>query len=131
MPPDDSPAPFFGGAFPIGNTNILALPVKHIGPAAAFYTQVLGFTLVERGEKSAMLKRDDALIGLTEDEADPDQASVYFSVSNLKALHAELAAKNLAPGTVEVSEHDNKPFRVFFAREPYGVCFCFGHEATD
>ena len=28
-------------------------------------------------------------------------------------------------GIIDVQEYDGKPFRIFFARDPYGVCFCF------
>ena len=122
------PAPFFVGAFPIGDTSVSALPVKHLGPAIAFYTHVLGFTVTESGEKSATLKRGDAVIGLAENEADPEQASVYFEVRDLDALHRELTEKHTAPTPISLSENDGKNYRVFFAREPYGVCFCFGQQ---
>ena len=35
----------FKAAGPIGDTNLDAIPVKEIGPAVGYYTQVLGFTL--------------------------------------------------------------------------------------
>ena len=120
---------FFNGAFSIGDTNVLALPVKEVGPAVGYYTHVLGFTLTERREKGATLKRDNAVIGLEQNGTDPEQASVYFSVSDVDALQQELFAKGIEPTKVAPSENGGKNYRVFFAKEPYGVCFCFGQAA--
>jgi lactoylglutathione lyase len=116
----------FEGVHPIGNTDTGALPVKHLGPAIAFYTRVLGFELVSRDEKSARLRRDGAEIGLAENGADPDQASCYFAVSDAESLRRELEATGIEPTSVRTDEHGGRRYRVFFAREPYGVCFCFG-----
>jgi hypothetical protein len=119
----------FKGVFPIGQTDTNALPVKEIGPAVGYYTQVLGFSLVERHAKTAVLKRDEARIGLAVNGADPEQASCYFPVSDVDALWSELEAKGIQPGIIDVQEHEGKRYRVFFAKEPYGVCFCFGQPA--
>jgi len=116
----------FHGVYPIGDTDPLALPVREIGPAVAFYVHVLGFTLAECGDAIAFLTRDAARIGLAANGADPEQASVYFAVSDADALRAEYAAKSLEPTEIRPNEHDGKTQRIFFAKEPYGVCFCFG-----
>ncbi len=71
----------FKGVYPIGDTDTNALPVKAIGPAVGYYTQVLGFALVEKDGQSAILGRDDVRIGLTINGRDPEQASCYFDVS--------------------------------------------------
>ncbi len=120
---------FFEGAFPIGDTNILALPVKEIGPAVAFYTRVLGFTLAERTENGAVLTRDSVRIGLEKNQSDPEQASVYFAVSDVDVLHTEIAATGVEPTEIKPSQNGGKNYHVFFAKEPYGVCFCFGQAA--
>jgi lactoylglutathione lyase len=119
----------FKAVYPIGDTDTDTLPVKAIGPAVAFYSQVLGFSLVAKDRTSAALKRDDARIGLAVNGRDPEQASCYFEVGNVEALRRELDAKGIEPGDLEVQEHEGKHFRVFFAKEPYGVCFCFGEPA--
>jgi lactoylglutathione lyase len=119
----------FKGVYPIGGTDTNALPVKEIGPAVGYYTQVLGFALVAKDRESAVLKRDDAQIGLAVNGKNPEQASCYFAVSDVEALRRELDAKGIQPGNVRVQEHEGNPFRVFFAKEPYGVCFCFGQPA--
>jgi lactoylglutathione lyase len=119
----------FEGVYPIGDTDTNALPVKEIGPAVGYYTQVLGFSLVTKDRESAVLERDDARIGLAVNGRDPEQASCYFAVNDVEALRRELDAKGIQPGDVCVQEHEDKHDRVFFAKEPYGVCFCFGQPA--
>ena len=116
---------FFKAAGPIGDTDINALPVKEIGPAVGYYTQCLGFTLVSKDGTTAKLCRDDVQIGLAVNGRDPEQASCWFSVGDVDALRRELDAKGIEPGTIDEQEYDGKPYRVFFAKEPYGVCFCF------
>ncbi|MSS72612.1 MAG: glyoxalase/bleomycin resistance/extradiol dioxygenase family protein [Candidatus Latescibacteria bacterium] len=120
----------FNRVHPIGDTDTNALPVKAIGPAIGYYTQVLGFAVVKKDQNSAILKRDDVQIGLAVNGRDPEQASCYFAVSDLEALRRELDAKGIEPGDIDVQEHEGKKYRVFFAKEPYGVCFCFGQPAT-
>ncbi len=119
----------FKGAYPIGDTDTQALPVKDLGPAIGYYTQVLGFSVVAKGEDTAVLRRDEAQIGLAKNGQDPEQASCYFSVSDVEALRRELDAKGIEPSAIRVDEHQGKHYRVFFAKEPYGVCFCFGQPA--
>lgn len=116
----------FLSASPIGETKVSGLPVKDIGPAIGYYVHVLGFTVVERDAASATLQRDGATIGLAQSGDDPEQASVYFSVSDAAQLRRELAEKGIGPSELRTDEYDGKPYRVFFAKEPYGVCFCFG-----
>jgi catechol 2,3-dioxygenase-like lactoylglutathione lyase family enzyme len=116
----------FKAVFPIGSTDPEALPVKELGPAIGYYTQVLGFTLVQKTERAARLQRDAVHIGVAVNGHDPEQASCYFAVTDVAALHAELASKGIEPTEVQRDEHDGRPLLVFFAKEPYGACFCFG-----
>ena len=44
---------------------------------------------------------------------------------------AEYDAKGIGPGIIDEQEYDGKPYRVFFAKEPYGVCFCFNRFNTS
>jgi hypothetical protein len=120
---------FFNGVYPIGDTDTKALPVKELGPAIGYYTQVLGFLLVSKGEKMAVLQRDEVTIGIEVNGQDPEQASCYFDVGDVEALRQELDAKGIEPSPVRLDEHDGKRYRIFFAKEPYGVCFCFGQPA--
>ncbi len=120
---------FFKAAGPIGDTDILALPVKEIGPAVGYYTQCLGFTLVSKDRATARLRRDDVQIGLAVNGQDPEQASCWFSVGDVDALWQEYDAKGIGPGIIDDMVQDGRPLRVFFAKEPYGVCFCFTQPA--
>jgi lactoylglutathione lyase len=116
---------FFKAAGPIGDTDINALPVKEIGPAVGHYTQCLDFTLVSKDGTTTRLRRDDVRIGLTVNGRDPEQASCWFSAGDVDALWRENDARGIGPGVIDEQEYDGKPYRVFFAKEPYGVCFCF------
>ncbi len=129
MSTDESGRVTFQSVSPIGDTDVNALPVKDVGPAMAYYTQVLGFEVVSRDGDVAVLRRGGATIGLRKNDADPEQASCYFSVGDVDALRAEYAAKHIEPSPVRVDEYGGKSYRVFFAKEPYGVCFCFGQAA--
>ena len=120
------PRAVFKAVHPIGDTDTNALPVKEVGPAVGYYNQVLGFSTISKDRTSAVLERDHVRIGLAVNGDDPEQASCYFEVSDVEALRAELDAKEVDPSIVDVQEHDGKRYRVFFAKEPYGVCFCFG-----
>ena len=119
----------FGSAHPIGETDINALPVKELGPAIGYYTQVLGFTVRQKTDSTALLRRDTAQIGIAVNGADPEQASCYFAVSDVAALREELAGKGIEPSPVRSEQHGDRPHVIFFAKEPYGVCFCFGQNA--
>lgn len=121
--------PVFKSVSPIGDTDTQALPVKELGPAIGYYTQVLGFSLVAKEPGRATLRRDEVEIGLAVNGADPEQASCYFSVSDVEALHGELEARGIEPSAVHVQKHAGREYRVCFAKEPYGVCFCFGEPA--
>ena len=122
----------FQAVYPIGDTDAQALPVKAIGPAVGYYTQVLGFALVSKDRDAAVLERGGARIGLAVNGGDPEQASCYFAVGDVEALRVELEAKGIEPSAIQVQMHEGRRYRVCFAKEPYGVCFCFGQPAeTD
>jgi lactoylglutathione lyase len=121
----------FKGVSPIGDTDTNALPIKGLGPAIGYYTQVLGFSVVSKERDRAVLQRGEAKIGLAVNGQDPEQASCYFSVSDVEALRRELEEKGIGPSPIRVDEYGGKQYRVFFAQEPYGVCFCFGQPISE
>ena len=82
--------------------------------------------MTEKNDQAATLRRDGATIGLARNGDDPEQASVYFSVSDAAELRRELAEKGIEPSDLRTDAWGGKRYRVFFAKEPYGVCFCFG-----
>lgn len=122
---------------PIGDEDTNAVPVKEIGRAIGFYTQVLGFSLVKKDQKSAVLRRDDVQIGLVaKDDHDPKRAgSFYFGVVDVETLRREFQGKGGKPGATEIQEYEGKNYRLFFLREcdmmesHDGYCFCFGQPA--
>src|SRR3954468_9343523 len=116
---------FFRATGPIGDTDTDALPVKEIGPAVGYYTQCLGFTLGSNPRETARPRRDEVQIGLAVNGQDPEQASCWFSVGDVDALWSEYEAKGIGPGVIDNQEYGGKPLRVFFAKDCYGVCFCF------
>jgi lactoylglutathione lyase len=116
---------FFEAVGPIGETDVNALAVKEIGPAVGYYTQCLGFTLVSRDRTTAVLRRDNVQIGLAVNGRDPEQTSCWFSVGDVDTLWREYEEKGIGPGIIGEQEYDGNSYRVFFAKEPYGVCFCF------
>lgn len=114
----------------IGEGGPDAIPVRQIGASTGYYVYVLGFEVVERTETTAKLRRDDATIGLAVNGQDPEQASIYFGVNDVDALHRELTEKGIAPSPIRTDTHGGKTYRVTFAQEPFGVCFCFGQEVA-
>ncbi|WP_165252197.1 glyoxalase/bleomycin resistance/extradiol dioxygenase family protein [Paludisphaera soli] len=122
---------FFKATGPIGDTDTNAIPVREIGPAVGYYTQCLGFSPISKDKTTVRLKRDDVEIGLAVNGQDPEQASCWFSVGDVDTLHREYEAKGIGPGIIDEQKCDGKPFRVFFAEVPYGVCFCFTHPLDE
>jgi hypothetical protein len=120
--------PVFEGVYPISG-EVNALPVGSVGPAIGYYIHVLGFSLVTKEETTATMQRDRVTIGLALSEEDPEAVSCYFAVKNLDDLREEYVRKGIEPSEIRVDTHDGKRYRVFFAKEPYGVCFCFGEPA--
>lgn len=119
----------FNGVFPISNEDTNALPVKDFDAAITFYETVMGFTVITRDLNTAVLKREDAQIGLTRDaEHKPEQAgSCYFPVNDVEALRSELDGKGGDIGEIRIDHYSGKHYRVFFLREHQnGYCFCFG-----
>lgn len=118
---------------PIGNSDPRAMPVPDAARAAAFYETNLGFTRTSQTDgppRTIFLTRDSVEIGLTENGADPEQASCYIGVSDVDAAHQELAAKDLDISDAPFEmEHDGQNFRVFFVKDLDGLCWCLGKKA--
>lgn len=119
------PPAVFRSVFPIGETDVNALPVAAIATAVADYTRLLGFTVIAQDATKATLERDGVRIGLAVNGADPEQASCGFPVSDIDALWHELHGRGIEPGAIDEQTWNGQRYRVCFAKEPYGVCFCF------
>ena len=121
----------FLGIFPIGDSDPLHLPVRDLEGAISFYEQSLGFTILSRQEtpyKEVLLQRDQVKMGLAENGGNPEEHSCYLSVSTLDALFQELQNRQLDISPLRLDDHEGQPYRVFFLRDPDGLCFCFGQK---
>ena len=113
---------------PVSNEDTRMLPVKELGPAIAYYESVMGFTTVGRDAHTAILRRDNAEIGLVakSDHQPHEAGSLAFKVDDLDALHCELAERGGKPGEFDIEDWGGKQFRTFFMREDEnGYCYCF------
>jgi lactoylglutathione lyase len=118
----------FKAVYPISGEDLTALPVQEIAPAIRFYREQLGFSVVRSDATTAVVRRDDAQLGLVrKPDHQPDQAgSCCFAVSDLEALHTELAGRGGKPGAFGIDEWSGRKYRTFFLREDEnGYCFCF------
>ncbi len=124
----------FNGVYPISGEDLMALPVKAIGPAVEFYCTVLGFAVVEQDDATATLQRDDARIGLvrTPDHKPGEAGSFAIAVADLDVMRAELDGRGLDLGGIRVDEWGGKKYRVFFLREAEnGYCYCFSQPVAE
>ena len=119
----------FLSIFPLGDSDPQRVPVRSVGPATAFYVQVLGFNLIERRENAAVISRDSVTLTLENNSLDPEQISFAIGVDDLDTLHRELTDKHLEPSPIKADSFDGRNYRIFFAQEPFGVCFCFTQPA--
>jgi catechol 2,3-dioxygenase-like lactoylglutathione lyase family enzyme len=105
------------------------MPVPNVGKAIPFYEKSLRFKVANRNKsapKSATLIRDKVTLRLVENGRDPNLESCYIEVSDVGAAYAEL--KPLCPNIAEIRpmDHDGHAHRVFFVRDPDGLCYCIG-----
>jgi catechol 2,3-dioxygenase-like lactoylglutathione lyase family enzyme len=111
--------------------NNLSLPVSSVDQAILFYTSVLGFNVISRGDvshRSALLGRDDVRIGLAENGGDSSQDGCAFHVDGLPALFEEFKRNGLQKelSGFDVEEHDGVAWKVFYVVAPDGLCYWFG-----
>ena len=120
----------FKAVFPIGNSNVLKLPVPNLVESIQFYEKNLGFTLQEKrggDSQTAILRRDEVEIGLTENGDDPWQHSCYFQVSDLVALYEELKNTDVLDlSEIQEVYDENGHYFTFFLRDADGLCYCVG-----
>ena len=107
------------------------LPVLDLDAALPFYETVLGFRVVSRGDtphRKAVLGRNEVQIGLAENGGDSSQDGCAFHVTGLEALLAEFKANGLKKelSEIDVEQHDDAAWRVFYVVAPDGLCYWFG-----
>ena len=116
------------GVYPISGEDLSALPVKAVGPAVAFYRDVLGFAVVASDSTAATVAREDARLGLARkpDHKPEEAGSCAFAVADLDAMHRELDGRGLDLGGIRTDEWGGMTYRVFFLREAEnGYCYSF------
>jgi catechol 2,3-dioxygenase-like lactoylglutathione lyase family enzyme len=121
----------FQSIHPIGDTDPQNLPVADVTQATVFYTDVMGFQVVDTHDgppKSVTLRRDDVTLSLAETGADPEQASCYISVRDVSGLQAEYKRKGLDVSGVGPLAYDGRQHEVFWAKDPDGLCYCLGRQ---
>lgn len=109
----------------------MKLPVADLASALPFYENVLGFSVVSRADaphRSAVLGRDLVRIGLAENGGDPTQDGCAFHVDNVDALRDEFQARlpEKQLSAIDVEQHGDASFRVFYVVAPDGLCYWFG-----
>jgi hypothetical protein len=111
---------------PISDEDTSALLVKELGPAIAFYESVMGFATISRDATTAVLRGDEAQVGLALDHQPSEGGSLAFAVDDLEALHRELSDRGGKPGEYGFDEWGGKQVQTFILREEEnGYCYCF------
>src|SRR5437870_4859686 len=113
---------------PIGDTNPLDMPVPDALKAAQWYEERMGFArnVIDGPDRSLTLTRDSIEIGLREYGGDPEQASCYIEVSDVDNARAELAANTVHVSEIRIDDYGGNKYRVFFAKDEDGICYCLG-----
>ena len=114
---------------PTGDTTPQDMPVTDLEAAIAFYRETLGFTLAARGSDpvpSATMVRDGVTLRFAENGGDPGDAACYISVEDVDRAREEMEANGVDTSPTRVDEHAGKRYRVFFIKDPQGLCYCMG-----
>ena len=109
------------------------LPVADIDNALSFYTDIMGFQVVERTEtphRSAILARADIQMRLVENGGDPTQDGCAFEVTDVEAVLNEFRGNGLAKELSDISIEKNESgiWRVFYVIAPDGLCYWLGEK---
>jgi catechol 2,3-dioxygenase-like lactoylglutathione lyase family enzyme len=106
----------------------LNLPVRDLEAAVPFYETVMGFRLVSRRDKFAILGRDGIQIGLAENGGDPSQEGCFFEVDSAEAAFEELKSNGLKKEDAgfRIDRYGKTSYKVFFVVAPDGLCYCLG-----
>jgi catechol 2,3-dioxygenase-like lactoylglutathione lyase family enzyme len=105
------------------------LPAAHVGKAAAWYRDKLGFTIVRLYPEHgfAIVRRDETELHFwtCEERRIAEHTSAYFGVDDIDGLHASLAAANDGGALSEVADRE-WGMREFYVTDPDGNLLKFG-----
>ncbi|MDR3706953.1 MAG: hypothetical protein P4L33_01530 [Capsulimonadaceae bacterium] len=115
---------------PIGESNPLDMPVRNIDTAGVWYEMRLEFRSIDRDQNRRTLRmmRDDVVLELAENGRDPEQESCYIEVSDVEAARIELDQHETNPTEIRDEKYGDANYRVFFIRDPDGLCYCIGQK---
>ena len=124
--------PLFKAAFPFAK-DVLALPVRDIDIAAAWYGKHFGLREVSRPEASVptvLMERDGVRIGFAVNGGDAANDGAAILVTDAAEARQELEANGVETGNWRIDERDGKKFQVFFVVAPDDLCYYF-HQPLD
>jgi catechol 2,3-dioxygenase-like lactoylglutathione lyase family enzyme len=124
-----SEQPRFKAAYPY-QEDVLALTVKDLDVASAWYAKHFGMREVERRTEpfpAVVLERDGLQLGFEINGGDAEQDGAAILVSGIAALREELEGHGVETGNWRVDERRGQKFQVFFVTAPDGLCYYF-HE---
>ncbi len=117
----------FEAAFPYAD-DVLALPVKDIDEASAWYCNAFGLREAERHSDpvpTVVLERDGVRIGFAVSGGDPGQEGAAILVSDIHRARRELEENGIETGNWRVDENDGRKYQVFFVVAPDALCYYF------
>ncbi len=119
--------PVFQSASPYQG-DVLALPVKDLDAASAWYGEKFGMTEIERTQgpsPAVILERDGVKIGFAINGLDPEQTGAAIGVTGIEQLKQELERNGAKVSESRIDEREGQQLNVFFVVAPDGLCYYF------
>jgi len=123
----------YEAAFPYAD-DVLALPVKDVDRASAWYSDAFGLKEIERRDdpvQTVILERDGVRIGFAVNGGDASNDGAAIRVTDIHRARRELEGKGIEIGNWRVDENDGQKLQVFFVIAPDGLCYYFHQPVED
>ena len=117
----------YEAAYPFAE-DVLALPVKDVDQAAAWYGEKFGLEETERRSDpvpTVLMARDGVRIGFAVNGGNAENEGAAILVTDVARARDELVAKGVDIGNWRVDEREGKKYQVFFVVAPDGLCYYF------
>lgn len=116
----------FAAAYPYAD-DVLALPVKDLDRASAYYANAFDLKEVERHESppTVIMERDGVRIGFSINGRDASQEGAAILVTDIHRARQELEERGVTISNWRIDERDGASLQVFFVVAPDGLCFYF------